>query len=66
MHFVLKFFEYLGMVIVCVSKQAVEPPYDVEEVLGARCRNCNPRTEVVRILNYGGGIVQSMNHIVNC
>ena len=66
MHLILKFFEDLGVVEVCVSKQAIKSSDNIEEMFGAWSRYGNPRAEIVGILNYSCSIVQSVDHVINC
>ena len=66
MHFCLEIVEHLLVVKVGVSEQPVETAHYVVKVFCAASGNGNSRVEIVAILNYACGMVQRVDHVVDC
>ena len=65
MHLVLELLKDIRMVEVGVCEKTVESPDDVEEMLRRCGRDRHSWTEIVRVLDDGGRIIESVNHVVN-
>jgi len=65
-HLCLELVEHLLVVKVGVSEQPVETAHYVVKMFCAASGNGNPRVEIVAILNYACGVVQRVDHVVDC
>ena len=65
-HFGLELIKDLLVVEVSVRKQPIQATHNVVEVFSAAGGDGNSGVEIIVVLNYASGVVQGMDHVVDC